>query len=99
MKLVYLIYHDILEERVNGLFKQNEIDFFTEWEEVKGKGHSTEAHLGSRTFPGYNNVRLIAFDNEEMLVKLIIGIKKLNEEAVRKDDRIRLFQLPLETII
>lgn len=99
MKLVYLIYHDILEDRVNNLFKQNDIDFFTEWEEVKGKGHTSDAHLGSRTFPGYNNVRLIAFDNEEMLVKLIIGIKKLNEEAIRKDDKIRMFQIPLETII
>ncbi len=28
-----------------------EIDFYTQWEDVKGKGHNTDAHLGNRPFP------------------------------------------------
>lgn len=99
MKAAFLIYHDILEDRVDDLFKGNGIDYYTEWEEVKGKGKKTDAHLGTRTFPGYNNVRLIAFDDDEMLVKLISGIKELNKDAVRGDDKVRLFQIPLENII
>ena len=99
MKAAFLIYHDILEDRVDSLFKQNGIDYYTDWEEVKGKGKKTDAHLGTRTFPGYNNVRLIAFDDDEMLVRLIDGIKGLNKNAIRANDKVRLFQIPLENII
>ena len=99
MKAAFLIYHDILEDRIEHLFDENKIDYYTEWEEVKGKGKKSDAHLGTRIFPGYNNVRLIAFDDDEMLVKLIAGIKELNKEAIRQDDKIRLFQIPLENIV
>ena len=43
------------------------IDYYTRWEDVKGKGHQTDAHLGNRPFPGYNFVRMIAFVDEEVL--------------------------------
>lgn len=99
MKAAYLIYHDILEDRVDNLFKEHGIDYYTEWEEVKGKGKKTDAHLGTRTFPGFNNVRLIAFDDDEMLAKLIKGIEELNKDSVRLDDKVRLFQIPLERIV
>ncbi len=76
-----------------------QIDFYTEWENVKGKGHSSDAHLGTRTFPGFNVVRMIAFQEDNILDNLITGIKKLNEQVKRDDDSIRLFQLPLEHLI
>jgi hypothetical protein len=52
LKATFLIYHDILEDRVDNLFKENEIDYYTEWEEVKGKGKITDTRLGIRTFSG-----------------------------------------------
>ena len=99
MKLVFLIYHEILEDRVDNLFKEKGVDYFTEWETVKGKGKNSDAHLGTRIFPGYNNVRLIAFEDEKLLEKLADAIRELNKESMRPDDKIRLFQLPLENIV
>jgi len=99
MKAAFLIYHDILEDRVDSLFKEYGVDYYTEWEEVKGKGKKSDAHFGTRIFPGYNNVRFVAFDNDEILVKIIIGIKELNKDAARPDNKVRLFQIPLENII
>ncbi len=99
MKIVFLVYHDILDDRISNILDELKIDFFTEWENVKGKGHSTDAHLGSRTFPGYNSVRMIAFQEEKVLGKLTEKISSLNSEIVREDDRVRLFQIPLEKII
>ncbi len=99
MKIVFLVYHDILEDRVTGLLDKLNIDYYTEWENVKGKGHSSDAHLGTRTFPGYNSVRMIAFQNENDITELTAGILRLNELAVREDDKIRLFQLPLEKVV
>lgn len=99
MKIIFVVYHDILEDRVENLLEKLDIDFYTEWENVKGKGHKSDAHLGTRTFPGYNSVRMIALQKEDLLAELTKGIEELNKIALRDDDKIRLFQVPLERII
>ncbi|NWF49975.1 MAG: hypothetical protein HXY49_05490 [Ignavibacteriaceae bacterium] len=99
MKLVFLVYHDILDDRVTKALNDLKIDFYTEWEYVKGKGHNTDAHLGNRPFPGYNNVRMIAFTEENLLEALALKITDLNKIVERDDDKIRLFQVPLERIV
>ncbi len=99
MKVVFVIYHDILDDRISKLMENLSIDYYTEWENVKGKGHSSDAHLGTRTFPGYNHVRMIGLENDKILSDLIEGIKILNEDTVRPDDKIRLFQIPLERLL
>lgn len=99
MKLTFLVYHDILDDRVTEALKELEIDYYTQWEDVKGKGHKTDAHLGNRPFPGYNFVRMIAFTDEALLEKLTTKINELNKIVERDDDLIRLFQVPLERIV
>lgn len=99
MKIMFIVYHDILEDRVSSLLNKLNIDYYTEWENVKGKGHSSDAHLGTRTFPGYNIVRMVAFQNEGLVEEFTTGIDDLNKIALREDDRIRVFQIPLERII
>jgi hypothetical protein len=51
MKLVFLVYSEIIDDRVMELLKRADVDFFTQWEKVKGKGHETMPHFGTRTFP------------------------------------------------
>ncbi len=99
MKIVFMVYHDILEERINKLLLELKIDYYTEWDNVKGKGHHTEAHLGDRTFPGYNSVRMIAIQDEITLNMLSESVILLNKDIVKDDDKVRLFQVPLEKII
>jgi hypothetical protein len=99
MKLTFLVYHDILDDRISKALNELKIDYYTEWEEVKGKGHNTDAHLGNRPFPGYNNVRMIAFNEESILETLINKINELNSIVEREDDKVRLFQVPLERIV
>lgn len=99
MKLTFLVYHDILDDRVSKTLKELEIDFYTQWKDVKGKGHNTDAHLGNRPYPGYNFVRMIAFVDEAVLTKLIEKIEEMNKIVERTDDKIRLFQVPLERIV
>jgi hypothetical protein len=99
MKLTFLVYHDILDDRVSEALDELNIDYYTRWEDVKGKGHQTDAHLGNRPFPGYNFVRMIAFVDEEVLSNLIEKITELNKIVERDDDKIRLFQVPLERVL
>ena len=42
---------------------------------------------------------MIAFPDEAVLEKLIGLIKAANEEFTRPDDKIRLFQMPLERMV
>ncbi|MGE5437919.1 MAG: PG0541 family transporter-associated protein [Syntrophothermus sp.] len=99
MKIVFMVYHDVLDDRVDVIQKAVGIDYFTKWEDVKGKGHNTDAHLGSRSFPGFNHVRMIGFSDEESLEKLINEVEKVNREIHRTDDKIRIFQIPVERIL
>lgn len=99
MKLTFLVYHDILDDRVSKALNELKIDYYTEWEDVKGKGHHTDAHLGNRPYPGYNIVRMIAFVDESTLSQLIEKIEDLNKIVERDDDKIRLFQVPLERVV
>ncbi|MHB8580190.1 MAG: PG0541 family transporter-associated protein [Ignavibacteriaceae bacterium] len=99
MKVVFIVYHDILVDRIDNLLAELKIDYYTEWENVKGRGHHTEAHLGTRTFPGYNAVRMIALQSEDILLQLTNRITAMNNDTVRNDDKIRLFQVPLERIV
>ena len=99
MKIAFLVCNEVYAPRVTDLFTKTDIDYYTCWEQVKGKGHGTQAHLGTRSFPGMNVVFMIAFEEESPLTSLIQEIKIANEQIHRADDLIRLFQVPLERII
>lgn len=99
MKVAFVIYTEVYTPRVLELLDTAGIDYYTRWDQVKGKGHGTEAHLGTRSFPGVNAVMMIAFQEEASLEKLIRGITGMNEHIAKPDDRVRLFQVPLERIV
>ena len=99
MKIAFLVYHDVLDDRVIKILEELKIDAYTKWEQVIGKFHGSEGHLGTRTFPGHNSVRMIPFREDEILQKLIEDLQEFNKEAVKKDDEIRLFLMPLEKIV
>jgi hypothetical protein len=99
MKIAFVIHNDAYLPRVMELLDRLGIDYYTRWEHVRGKGHGTDPHLGTRIHPGTNSVLMIAFDQEALLEELIERILELNKEIVRPDDHIRLFQVPLERIV
>jgi len=99
MKIVFVVFNEVYAPRVMELLTNAGVDYYTRWEQVKGKGHGTEPHLGTRSFPGLNSVLMIAFQEEAALEKLIREIEEINTQITRPDDRVRLFLLPLERIV
>ncbi len=99
MKIAFLIHNDVYTGRIMELLERLGVDYYTRWEHVKGKGHGTEAHLGTRSFPTLNSVTMIAFESEAVLEEVIKEIRAANAEVQRADDQIRLFQVPLERIL
>lgn len=99
MKLAFLVYTEVYASRVMEALHSVGIDYYTLWEHVKGKGHDTEAHLGTRSFPGINSVMMIAFQEEAQLRQLLGAVERMNESISLPDDRIRLFEVPLARIV
>jgi hypothetical protein len=99
MKMAFIVQNRFFAPRLMQLLTEAGIDYYTRWDEVKGKGHGTEPHLGRGSAPGTNSVFMIAFPEESRLASLIEKITVANVEINRDDDKIRLFQLPLENIV
>ena len=99
MKLALLVCNTYFMDRVMQILRDNGIDYFTSWDNAKGKGHGTEPHMGSRAYASTNSVTMIAFEEEAPLEALVRGIQEVNQEIRRAADHIRLFQLPLDRIV
>ena len=99
MKIAFVVHNDFFSSLVMELLKSAGIDYYTRWDQVKGKGRGTEPHLGSGSFSSMNSVLMIAFQDEVPLEALIQGITAANAKIKRPDDRIRLFQVPLERMV
>lgn len=99
MKMAFVVCNSFFNDRLMQILKLNDIDYFTSWDNVKGKGHGTEPHLGVAQYPSTNSVTMIAFEDDAPLEALIRSIKVANQEIQRNSDHIRLFQMPLEQIV
>lgn len=99
MKMAFVVCNEVYTARVMEILEKIGIDYYTRWEQVKGKGHGTEAHLGTRSFPGVNTMLMIAFTDQPALEMLIDHINETNKGIARDDDHIRLFQVPLDRIV
>lgn len=99
MKIAFIVHNELFATRVMQLLAAAGIDYYTRWDEVQGKGQGTEPHLGRGSTPSTNSVLMIAFREEAPLETLIQSITAANAGIKRPDDKIRLFQLPLERIV
>ena len=99
MKLVFIVCNEVHADRVMDILERTGIDYYSRWEQVKGKGHGTTAHLGTRIFPEVNTMLMIAFPDQTFLEAMIENVNVTNRGIVSPDDHIRLFQVPLERIV
>ena len=99
MKMTFIVCNSYFTDRVMKLLTDNGIDYYTSWENAKGKGHGTEPHLGAGSFSSTNAVMMIAFEDEAPLEGLVRDIAEANRDIKRPADRIRLFQVPLERMV
>jgi hypothetical protein len=99
MKMAFVVYYEHVDTQVMGMLKALNIDYYTRWEHVKGKGHGTEPHIGAGSYGRMNFALMIAFEDEVPLAALADAIAAANGKAHRSDERIRLFQVPLERIV
>lgn len=93
MKFIMVVHNSALKANVLDIFKKNNIQKYTQIDEVKGRGGSSEPHLGTHIWPGINSITFSVVE-EELSKKIIPEFKKLKEKFRREG--IKLFILPVE---
>jgi nitrogen regulatory protein PII len=94
MKAVFIAYNQALTEKIDEILDELTIRGMTQWTEVKGRGSQTgEPHMGTHTWPAFNNTILAIVDNKK-IEPLLGKLKELNEEV--EDQGLRAFVWDIE---
>lgn len=99
VRFAFVVCNEYRTPRLMQLLAAAGIDYYTRWDGALGKGRGTEPHWGRGGYGATNSVVMIAFEEEAPLEALVRAIAAENEAIRRADDRIRLFQLPLERVV
>jgi hypothetical protein len=79
MKLVMICYNEAIDDSIVEILEQSNIQGYTKWTKVLGKGQTSEPHLLSHTWPKANNV-LFTVSPEKNTEELFSRIRKLKTE-------------------
>lgn len=89
MKAVFIVYNQAHTEKVEYLFAKLNIQGFTRWTDLTGRG-STDGppHMNTHTWPEQNTARMAVME-DDAVEGILKGVKLLDEE--NKDVGIRAF--------
>jgi nitrogen regulatory protein PII len=94
MKLVMVIHNSALKSNVLEVFEKNRIKKYTQIDEVKGRGESSEPHLGTHVWPGINSITFSVVKDENAYKKLLTGLREIKEKF--RSEGVKVFVLPVE---
>ena len=66
MKMVMISYNSAINSEVMETLKKCNIENYTRWTQVHGKGKTSGYHLGSDVWPGENSVIFTAVDDKKI---------------------------------
>jgi len=84
MKAVLIVFNQSQTERVEHMFDRLEINGFTWWNDVRGRGTETgEPRMGTHTWPEMNSAALVIIPDKkvEPLLDAVQKLDKVNEEV------------------
>lgn len=96
MKMVMVVYSAAADYDILNKLKEHGISGYTKLQKACGEGTETEPKLKTHTWPGDNNLLLIATGDEDanQIINILAGLKKIHPRA-----GVRGFVIPLiETI-
>ncbi|MBW2040247.1 MAG: hypothetical protein JRI46_11795 [Deltaproteobacteria bacterium] len=97
MYMIMMIYNQAIDEEVMELLEGLEIDKYTKWQRVLGKGEVSNPRLDSPIWPGANMVLGIVIDEREKVQELTDRIKGLDAQV--GDKGLFAFMWPVEKIV
>ena len=89
MKAVFIVYNQAHTEKVEFILDSLEMDGYTQWINMKGRGsRGGVPHMGTHTWPEINSATMTIVDNEKVAL-LLEAIEKMDE--VNRDVGVRAF--------
>ena len=81
MKAIFIVFNQVLSERVKEMLGRAGVRGFSQWVDVQGRGSvSGEPHMGDDVWPALNSA-MIAVVNSERVDEILAGVRKINENA------------------
>lgn len=96
MKMLVIVYSDILDEELLATLKKAGVSGYTKWKETLGVGPDTEPKLATHTWPGKNNVIAVVVADEDL--PAVAGYLRNLREAHPKGG-VKTFVLQVEETI
>lgn len=96
MKLIFLVYNISIEEDVRILLRDQQIEGFTQWPRLLGRGKSTGPRMDDNVWPGANSA-IMAVVPDEKAPAFMAAIQALRDGDARREG-IKAFQLPVEAV-
>lgn len=66
MKMLVIVYSDIVDEELLATLKKAGVSGYTKWKETLGEGPGTGPRLATHTWPGKNNVIAVVVADEDL---------------------------------
>ena len=95
MKLAFIVCYEHVKPSLMDMLRALRIDYYTHWEQIKGKGHGTEPHVGTGSYVRMNDALMIAFEDEAPLAELILPELKSWKSTYWKLRRRDSFDFPV----
>ncbi|MFB0527601.1 MAG: PG0541 family transporter-associated protein [bacterium] len=96
MKLIFLVYNVVIENKVMEELEKAEVEAYTKLPSVHGAGTHSVPRLDSHVWPGINQGLFIAIE-EEKKEEVLSRMKKL--KSMYEKEGLKVFVLPLEEVI
>lgn len=96
MKLIFLIYNVIIENKVMEELEKAEVKAYTKLPFIHGVGTHSLPHLDSHVWPGINQGLFIAIE-EEKKDEVLKRMKEL--KSTYEKEGLKVFVLPLEEVL
>ncbi|MEI6970970.1 MAG: PG0541 family transporter-associated protein [bacterium] len=95
MKMVMIAYNEAIDSEVMELLDRHNVQGFTKWTKVHGKGRQSGPHLMTHVWSKGNNA-LMCCVSEEQAVTLLDGIRELRQTLGH--DGIKGFSMPVSDV-
>ena len=96
MKMAFLSYSAGIEEEVMETLENLNIEYYTKWNDVLGRGKTSGPHLGTHIWPKKNSFLAVAVE-DNMVNDLLNGIRDLKSTFGKEG--VKVFVLPLEEVV
>lgn len=95
MKAIIISYSEGVNGVVMEFLQNNNVQNYTQWTKVLGKGTGSGPHQMTHIWPKANNVIFCAVD-DETAARLVDGVKELRQKF--RAQGIKAFQIPIEAL-